>query len=219
MAIKHIRKLWLGLLPGVALVVTLVLYSMASHTHWFQLVFSWSKDHVVLLCLALFLIKIFSIIWPPLPGIVFTVAAVPILGWWTAFLIDYFGSITGTSLAFALGRHYGPRVILLLFGKGGLEQVRRLKFKPDKELEAIFLMRVFGGPVSEMISYGSGLTNIKFRNFFLGTASEFFIAGLILFYLLSFVFNGGNLLFGIIPLAIGAIIMYRLRHRYFHLDD
>jgi uncharacterized membrane protein YdjX (TVP38/TMEM64 family) len=199
--------------------ITIISYNLFSQTEHFQTLLVWSADNLILLCLILIAIKIIGILWPPLPGIVFMIAAIPVIGWLPAFCVDLIGAMIGTCLAFGLSRRYGPRVILKLFGESGLRQVQRFKFKPDREFEAIVLMRVFTGVISELISYGAGLTNIKFRNFFFGTITSSLVVGFPLFYLFHFVFRGENLAFAVIPLVIGISLIYYLRGRYFILED
>ena len=204
---------------GGVLVVTIIAYSLFARTEYFQSVLTWSADNLALFIFILVLIKIIGILWPPIPGIVFTVAAVPIVGWVPAFGADFVGSMIGSSIAFWLARRYGPKVILKLFGESGLKQVQRFKFKPNKELEAMAVTRVLTGAISELVSYGAGLTNIKYKNFFWGTFLSSVVVGLPLFFLLSIAFGDNGLLFGAIPLLIGLIIIYSLRNRYFSWDD
>lgn len=204
---------------GGVLFITVIAYSMFAKTEHFQSVLDWSADNLILFVFILISIKIIGILWPPLPGIVFSVAAVPIVGWLPAFTADFIGSMIGSSIAFSLARHYGPKVILKLFGESGLRQVQRFKFRPNKELEAMVVTRVLTGAVSELVSYGAGLTNIRFKNFFWGTCLSSVVVGLPLFFLLSFVFGGDGLLIGAIPLLIGLAIIYALRNRYFSWEE
>lgn len=204
---------------GGALLLTVIAYSLFARTNQFQSVLNWSADNLPLFIVILILLKIIGILWPPLPGIVFTVAAVPIIGWLPAFSADFIGSMIGSSIAFGLARRYGPKVIIKLFGESGLRQVQRFKFKPNKELEAMAVTRVLTGAVSELISYGAGLTNIKYKNFFWGTFLSSVVVGLPLFFLLSIAFGDNGLLFGAIPLLIGLVVIYSLRNRYFSWDE
>jgi uncharacterized membrane protein YdjX (TVP38/TMEM64 family) len=215
----YIRQYSFAVILAVAFFATIIAYGSFSRTEHFQTLLYWSGNNFFWLCLILIVIKIIGIIWPPLPGLVFTVGAIPIFGWFPAFMVDMIGAFTGSCLVFWVSRIYGQTVILKVFGKSGLHQVQRLKFNPANELEAIIIMRVFGGPISELVSYGAGLTNISFRHFLMGTMFSYLLIGLPLFYLAGIAFSNGGLLFGLIPLCIGITIMYTLRKRYFIFDD
>lgn len=217
--LKHIKKLGFAIVLGVAFLITLVLYSQFSQTESFNDLIAWSQQNVIILIVLLALIKIIGIIWPPLPGMVFVVAAIPVIGWFPAFLIDFFGALLGATVAFNLSRKYGEVIVLKLFGKSGLKQVKRFKLNPKNEFEAIVLMRFFMGSISELISYGLGLTNMKFRNYFWGTFLSYLVVGVPLFYMLGLVLSTNNLLFSVIPLAVGIAIILILRNRYFSIEE
>ncbi len=206
-------------LIAVAFIVTIVAYGIFSRTDSFQSLLTWSGQNLIWFCLILIAIKIVGVIWPPLPGLVFTVGAIPVIGWLPALLVDMVGAFIGTCLVFWLARIYGPRVILKVFGESGLKQSQRIKFNPRNELEALIIMRVFGGPISEMVSYAAGITNITFTHFVMGTLFSYLLIGLPLFYLAGIAFSNGGLLFGVIPLFVGVLILYTLRKRYFIFDD
>lgn len=208
-------------MSGLAAVflATIIAYNAFSDTEYFAVLLRWSADNLILLILILIVLKIVGILWPPLPGVVFMIAAIPVIGWVPAFGVDLVGGMIGTSLAFGLTRRYGPKVIVRVFGQSGLDQVQRFRLQPGKELEVIILMRVLMGAVSELVSYGAGLTNIKFRNLFLGSLISYLLIGLPLFYLIGFVLKSENLLLAVIPLLIGLIVIYLLRGRYFLWED
>lgn len=202
-----------------AFITTIILYGKFEGTESFKLFLIWAEKNILFLILSILLLKVIGIIWPPLPGLVFTIAAIPIIGWFPAFIVDFCGGILGSSIAFKLSRKYGPMIVVKLFGESGLAQVRRFKFKPNNELEAIILLRVFSGAIAEVISYGAGLTNLKFRNFLLGTGISYIVVGIPLFYLLGFAFSDGHLLFAIIPLVLCVILFYFTKGRYFIISD
>lgn len=201
-----------------AFVITIAGYTLFSRTEHFQALIDWADYNQTVFVLILLFIKIVGIVWPPLPAAVFTLGSIPVIGWQSAFAVDFAGGIIGSCIAFWLSRKYGPNVIKTLFGESGLQQVQRFKFKPENELEAITLMRFFSGAIAELISYGSGLTNIKFRNFLLGTIFSYMLITLPMFYAVSFVFEAENLLLAVIPIGVGIVLIYSIRHRYFHIE-
>ncbi len=213
------RKYGFIIAIAVAFIITIIAYSAFSKTEHFQTLLAWSNQNLPLLIIILVALKIIGIIWPPLPGLVFTLGAIPIIGWEGALLTDLAGGIIGSSSVFWISRKYGKRVIWKIFGESGVYQVERIKFNSKNELEALIIMRLFGGPVSELVSYGAGVSNVSYFHFILGTTFAHFVVILPLFYLASLAFNNGGLFFSIIPLFIGVVIMYVLRKRYFILED
>lgn len=216
---KYLGGYTFAIIIASAFILTLLGYSQFSHSEAFVEFTEWSRQNIFLLILILFFIKLIGIVWPPLPGIVFMIGAIPLIGWLPVFLIDFSGAILGSVIVFNISRKYGPKVVLKLFGKSGLAQVQKFKFNPQKEFEAVLIMRFFMGSISELISYGAGLTNIKFKNYFWGTVLSYLIIGIPLFYMLGLVLDGGNLLFSAVPLGLGLLIMFVLRKRYFIWDD
>ena len=217
--VEFTKKYFLILLIGIVCIVTIIAYAKFSGTDLFENLLVWSGNNLMWFILILFCIKILGVVWPPLPGIVFTLASIPVLGWPLAYAVDFIGGMSGAAISFWLSRRYGQKVVLRLFGQVGLDQVRKFQFKPHKELEAILLIRLFTGSLSELVNYGAGLTKIKFFNFITGTVISYLIVGTSIFYLASLLFSTNNLLFGVIPLVIGMTILYLLRKRYFIWTD
>ena len=215
-----LRKYWFVLAIAIAFIITVVAYNAFSKTEHFQSFLVWSNQNLILFAVILTILKIIGIVWPPLPGLVFTLGSIPIIGWPEALLVDLIGSIIGSSMVFWLSRKYGISVVRKVFGESGVNQVRRVKFDPRNELEALVIMRTFGGPVSELVSYGAGVSNITYFHFLIGSVFSHLILVTPLFYLTSLAFSsGGGLILGVVPLLIGIVIMYLLRHRYFILED
>lgn len=89
----------------VAAVVTLIFYLWFVNSPYFAGFKIWSQSNLAVYISVLLLIKIFGIIWPPIPGGIFTLASVPVLGWKLAFAVDYSGSLIGSSIAFFIAKN------------------------------------------------------------------------------------------------------------------
>lgn len=203
-----------------AILLTVFVFSLAAYSYfvgtpYFDTFESWAQTNYWNLVLFLLVIKVAGIIWPPLPGVIPVIGSIPILGWFPAFLLDLVGYLIGSAIAFYLARRYGFSVIRMLFGQAGVNEVEKFRIKPERELEAITLMKVFGGGIGEFISYAAGITNIRFQNFFLGSILSSAVVGLPLFYFFNFALSQNNLLFALVPLGIGLVLFYFLRRRYF----
>lgn len=213
------KRYFLILLIGIVCIATIIAYAKLSGTEWFENLLLWSGNNLFWFILILFLIKMIGVVWPPLPGIIFTMASIPVLGWPLAYAVDFTAGMSGAALSFWLSRRYGQGVVLKLFGQAGLDQVKRFQFRPDNELEAVLVIRLFTGSLSELVNYGAGLTKMRFFNFITGTVISYLVVGISIFYLASLLFSTNNLLFGVIPLVVGLTILYLLRNRYFLWTD
>jgi len=56
------------------------------------------QSHIAVYFLALFVLKALSIIYPPLPGVIFTIASIPLIGWKLAYFADILGSSFGATV-------------------------------------------------------------------------------------------------------------------------
>ncbi|HMR55489.1 MAG TPA: VTT domain-containing protein [Candidatus Doudnabacteria bacterium] len=203
-----------GLILSV-FILSLIAYAYFVTTPYFSVVENWAQSNYWTFVLFLLILKVIGIIWPPLPGVVPLIGAIPIIGWPAAFFIDLVGYIIGSIIAFFLARKFGLKVIRKLFGEAGVRSVERIRIKPQRQLEAITLMKIFGGGVGEFISYAAGITNIKFYNFFWGSILASVMVGIPLFYFFNFALSQNNLLYALLPLGVGALLFYILRKRYF----
>ncbi len=196
-------------------VFSLAAYSYFVGTPYFDVFERWAEQNYWNLVIFLLLLKIIGIIWPPLPGVIPLIGAIPVIGWLPAFLIDTVGYIIGSVIAYFLANRYGMQVISKLFGQAGVIEVSKFKIKPERELEAIVLMKIFGGGIGEFISYAAGLTKIKLKNFIFGSIIASVVVGIPLFYYFNFALSHNNLLFSLVPLGVGILLFYIMRRRYF----
>lgn len=210
MTIKNYSNLFLMLLAAGA---TLAGYMWFIRQPIFQELTTWAQENFVLYFLLLIGIKMIGIVWPPLPGGLLTLGSIPVIGWFPAFLTDAIGALIGASLAYYLGKKYGYNFLRKIFDKSIISRIQRIKINKNRELEAVFFIRLFTGVITEAISYGSGLLGVKYRNFLLATVGAV-LTTLPVFYLVNEFFSGKNLIFSA-PLAILALLFWKLRGRYF----
>ena len=194
---------------------TLAGYLWFINQPFFQGVIDWAQQNFALYFVVLVLVKIASIIWPPLPGGLLTLGSIPVIGWFPAFLAEALGAIGGATIAYFLGRKYGYRFLQKIFSEGAIVRIQRIKIKKEKELEAVFFLRIFTGALfSEAISYGSGVIGIKYRNFFFATLFTVVLA-LPMFYFLNEIFVGRNIVIYVPIVLLFAFVFWRMRGRYF----
>ena len=201
-------------------VATAVAYSYFAETKYFVELQTWAQANFVRFFLILIFVKALGIVWPPLPGVVITLGAIPIVGWIPALIADVLGWYLGSSIAFFLARRFGIKAILFFFGEAGVIRVKKFKVNPKRELEALIIMKCLGGSIGEFINYAAGLTTVKFRNFFLANFIASIVIAIPLFYTFNHALKSSNNLFlALIPLSIAILFFYIFRDRYFTWDE
>lgn len=194
---------------------TILAYLWFAKSSYFIVFTNWAQQNFIILFLILILIKIIGIIWPPLPGGVFTIGAIPVMGWFNAYLADLLGIIIGSGLAYFLGKKYGYALLNKIFDASVITKIKNINIEPKREIESIFLLRLFGGGVLiEIVSYAAGLFRISFRNFLLGSLFSHLAIALPFFYFAGNLFSGKNLIVNIILGVIIVGIFIKFRRRY-----
>lgn len=191
------------------------LYLWFLQTSAFQSLLSWSQGNLFLFITILIILKVISIVYAPLSGGLMTLAAIPILGWPLAYVVDYAGSMLGGSAAYLIGNKYGLTLIQKLFGQGTADKISRMKINHAREFEGIFIMRLLGSSLSDFICYGAGLFKVRYRNFLGASLVAHPIIGVPTYYLSGLALSGQNSWIGLILLIISLSILYKVRGRYF----
>ena len=105
-------------------------------------------------------------------------ASIPFLGWFNAYLVDFFGSLFGGIIAYFLGKKYGHPLLNKILGSDLTEKIEKVKIKKDKEIEGVFVYRLaFGSTILEAIYYGAGFLKIGFKNFLIGSTLSHIVIG------------------------------------------
>jgi len=174
------------------------------------------QSHVPIYLFVLFLLKTVSIVYPPLPGVVLTIASIPLVGWKLAYFVDILGSFVGATISFYLGKKYGFSLLKLAVGKKLADKVLKIKLKQKTQVEAaIFLRIASGGMLSDGLAWGASLIGFRYVSFILGYLISHILTTLPVFYLIaaSIVFDSWIVVFVIAILAW--LILYKLKGRYF----
>jgi len=212
--VEHIKRsrhlIVIAILGGV----TLALYFWLVHQAFFFGFITWAEDNLFTYLVVLIFFKTLAIVWPPLPGGLFTLGSVAVIGWKWAFFGQVIGGLLGAGIAFWLGNKYGYGLLSKIFDEQTLEKIRRVKIYNHREFEAIFFLRIFTTSISEAVSYGAGLINIKFHNFILATLCGF-VFEIPLFYLAQSVLRGQNLWLSGSMVLVAGLLFYKLKGRYF----
>ena len=213
---KSIVKKYKNLIIFVLVIILCVIgFVRLTQTSQFIMFVEYVQQHRRSYFIFLITFKMAAIVWPPLPGGLITVASIPVIGWFYAWLADYVGGLLGASIAFLLAKYYGENFLHKVLGQELFDQVKQVKINKKRELEAIIVFRLLYGTISEVVSYGLGLLKVKFSYFFFGTA----IAGLLnmfLFWAAHNVLEGGkgNIVTGIVGI-VALVAFFKLKGRYF----
>jgi uncharacterized membrane protein YdjX (TVP38/TMEM64 family) len=193
---------------------TIGLYFWFTKSPYFESFNLWTRQNLLLFYATLLTAKVLAIVWPPLPGGLFTLGSIPFIGWYQSFLVDFVGGLIGASIAYALGRKYGYPFVEKVFNPEIAQRIKTLKIRGNREIESVFLGRIAGnGNLMELVCYGAGVLRVKFGNFFIAS----FLAGLLtmpIYYLGGNLFDGGSMIAGMIFGALSLLLFWKLKGRY-----
>ena len=163
----------------------------------------------------LFAAKIGSLVYPPLPGSILTISTIPVLGWQTAYLVDFAGSFVGSSLTYWLGKKYGYPFLHKVLDEGIVERIKKIKIRKDREIEGVVVVRVLTGAVAiEAVNYAAGLFGVRDRNFLVGFLISHPLISVPMFYVTNEIFAGKNIWLSAGLLVVAVLLMIKLKGRY-----
>ena len=201
-------------LMAIALLTTIALMSFYSSPS-FPLFVAWTQNNTKSFFFILIGLKIAGVVYPPLPGSIFTLSAIPIIGWREAYIAEFTGSVIGASISYFLARKYGLTLVNKIFGETAVEKLQKIKIKKENELEAIVILRIIGGNIIEIINYGAGLLGISYGSFLLASIIAHPIVGIPIYFSAGKIFEGKNLTLYSTFIFLGIMLLYKFRGRYF----
>lgn len=126
---------------------------------------------------------VLSHVFAPLTGTPGVVLGVTIYGINTGMWLLYFGGLISATINFYISQRFGRELVKKLTGKDSIKKID--EFASVEGKEALIISRLFGFALFDFISYAAGLTNIKFKDYFIITA----VASLIVNIIVQFVFK------------------------------
>ena len=174
-----------------------------------------ANTNFYLFAIGLIFIKFIGIVYPPISGGYFTLAAIPVIGWEKALVCDLIGSMLGGSVDYYIGRKYGIKIVKKFFGDLIAEKISLIKIKKGKEIEGLIVSRLLtGATVVEAIHYAAGLFKINFVKYTIAMVISHLIIGIPLYWIFGGVL-GTKLTFYVVPiLAFALYLLYKMRGRY-----
>ena len=112
-------------------------------------------------------IVILEVILAPIPALALYIAGGALFGAFLGGILTLIGNVIGASIAFGLARRFGREFVER---KVDVNLRKRFdRFSQKYGIFALFLLRVNPFTSSDLFSYLSGLTNMKFKTFLIGT--------------------------------------------------
>ena len=196
-------------------IITAVAYWYFTRTPYFTAFQAWSSQNLILYVTILFFLRTIGLVFPPLVGAIFVMAAIPVLGWPAAYALDFASSLTGSCLDYYLGRKYGLRLLSRLFDQPTIAKISATKIRPGREIETIFVMRILmAATLQEAVFYGAGFLKVKFRYFLVGTSLSHLASNIPIFYFASNIFSSQNTLITVVSIIVSTFLVYKLKNRY-----
>jgi uncharacterized membrane protein YdjX (TVP38/TMEM64 family) len=114
--------------------------------------------------IAYVLLKAVTVVVTPLSGTPLRLAAGTLFGFWEGVALSVLGSVLGGSANFWIARIFGRPTVVRLLGPKALARVDPLLGRLA-DWRALVLARVVLAPLWDVISYGVGLTRLRFRTY------------------------------------------------------
>ncbi len=194
--------------------VTLAAYLLFLRSPYFDQFSSWAQNNFILFFVILVVIKVAGIVWPPINGGLLTLGSIPVIGWWQAYLADLIGSTIGSTIAYYIAKRWGLSFMRKIFDEETIAHVQKIKIKPKKEFEAIFLSRIFGGSIVEIVCYGAGLLNVRFSRYLPASIISHAVVGIPFYFFAGDLIAGRNFLINGTFAVILVLLFMFARHRY-----
>ncbi|MFH0976284.1 MAG: TVP38/TMEM64 family protein [Spirochaetota bacterium] len=114
-----------------------------------------------------FMLMVFQSVIAPLPAFLITFSNAAVFGWGWGALLSWSSAMAGAALCFGIAKLYGRSTVAKLTGKTSLKSVD--KFFEKFGTHAILIARLLPFVPFDIISYGAGLTSMRFRHFIIAT--------------------------------------------------
>ena len=161
---KQIALSFLGILGLTSLFPIIFLFNPYELNSTIKL----TSEHLLIGAILLIFLRTLSNVVPAIPGGMIAFSAVPIFGWFVAFICNTIGILLGTSIAFFLARVYREPLVARFVSLNKIHHLEK-QVSGKKQFLAIVAFRLFTVPVVDISSYVIGLTKISYRKFALAT--------------------------------------------------
>lgn len=158
-----------------------------------------------------FLLMIFQSVAAPLPAFLITFANAAVFGWWQGAILSWTSAMAGAALCFWIARLLGRDFVGKLTSRLALNQMDSFFLEYGKH--TVIICRLLPFVSFDFVSYGAGLTSMKFWPFMLATGIGQLPATIIYSYV------GGMLSGGVAKVVTALLILFALSILFFMLKQ
>ncbi len=144
---------------------------------------------------------ILEVVLAPIPGVIIAVGSGAAFGAFYGTLYSYIGNIAGTTIAFFLSRRFGRPLVKRFVKEDKLDYYDR--FFRDRGIYTLWVAYIFPVFPSDIISFVTGLSDLRFRKFFMIIAIGYLPNMLLLNYFGDTIINYG---LGLTTIMFGAFL-------------
>lgn len=148
------------------------------------------SNHPIAAPLIFIIIRPIAVIIPPIPGVLMDLIAIPLFGWFWAFIYSVIGSMIGVSIAFWIARIFREPVVKRFVPLQKLHEWED-RISEHKKFLLFVALRLPSGILIDWISYAAGLTKMRFTSFFFATLIGGTPLGFLFFYFGGLAFQKG----------------------------
>lgn len=161
-----------------------------------------------------FLLMIFQSIIAPLPAFIITFANAAVFGWMKGALLSWTSSMAGAVICFGIARIYGRNAVIMLSGKTAVASVEN--FFERYGGHAILIARLLPFMPFDIVSYGAGVTPMRFWPFLIATGIGQLPATLVYSYAGQMLGGGAKtFVYGLLTVFATLALIYLLRSIYY----
>lgn len=167
-----------------------------------NVVVAYLRSYGKLAAVVSFILMILQSIAAPIPAFLITLSNAAIFGWVKGAILSWSSAMAGAALCFFLARALGRDAVEKLTSRGAMESVDVFFERYGKY--AILICRLLPFVSFDFVSYGAGLTNMGFWQFFIATGIGQLPATIVYSYV------GGTLTGGAQKLFLGLLTLFAL---------
>ncbi len=171
------------------------------------------KSYGLMAAAVSFLLMIFQSVAAPLPAFIITFANAAVFGWVRGAVLSWASAMAGAAICFGISRIYGRDVVIRLSGKMAVGSVE--KFFERHGGKAILIARLLPFVPFDAVSYGAGITSMRFRPFIIATGIGQLPATIIYSYAGQMLAGGAKtFVHGLLVIFASLALIYLLRSIY-----
>jgi len=174
-----------------------------------------AQNHKISLFIGLVIIKIAGLVYPPIPGGIFNLAAIPFLGWPLAYLSDLTGTVIGATIDFYLAKKYGIKLLTKMFDENTVEKIKAIKIKTNRQTEFSLMMTTTSRLLlTEASYYAAGLLKLNPYKFMAGAIVSHLLFGVPGYYFAGQLIKTNQIYLAVIGSIIIIPLWVKIKDRY-----